>query len=142
MFTNKEKTIFNTTETEICNIEISNEEFEEVFEELTRKNKIDYKFQNDLITKDDFLLHIKTEILNYYMYLFKKTDDFVIMKQKRQFLGIWTDNDEQEFQQKMQEYNNLIMEYRKIKEDLLNLTGKNELIEYYNNIVLPILKRT
>jgi len=63
------------------------------------------------------------------------------MREKRQLLEIWTQADEDEFQLKMQEYSNLVNEYKQRKQDCLNLANdKQGLINYYSNILLPRLQ--
>ena len=98
-------------------------------------------YVDDLITTEEFLLHIQEITLNCFKRLFTKTDEYIIMREKRQLLEIWTQADEDEFQLKMQEYSNLVNEYKQRKQDCLNLANdKQGLINYYSNILLPRLQ--
>lgn len=121
-------------------IEIDNtKKFAEDEETLIDKTKLEL-YQDDLITTEQFLLHIQEITLNCYKNLFAKTDECIAMRSKRQLLGIWTDADEEEFQQKMQEYNELVSEYKQRKQDCINLiNNKQGLIDYYNDVLLPRL---
>jgi len=100
---------------------------------------IDVIFEEDLMTKDKFVENILTEMKRIYILKFRITDDELIMKQKRQLLEIWTQEDEDEFTQNLQTYKSLVTEYKQIKETLITLTDKQELLDYYRNIILPKL---
>ncbi|NMB80803.1 MAG: hypothetical protein GYA14_03190 [Ignavibacteria bacterium] len=98
------------------------------------------KFIKNKITTEQFLLHIQEITLNCYKRLFAKTDEYVVMREKRKLLEIWTELDEAEFQQKMQEYNDLVLEYKQRKQYVLSIaSNKEELINYYTNELLQRL---
>ncbi len=106
------------------------------------QKSIDKLFEEDLITKDIFIEKACKKLRKFYIPKFKITDDEIIMKQKRQLLDVWTQEDEDEFTQNLQTYKSLVTEYKQIKETLITLTDKQELLDYYRNIILPKLYGT
>ena len=111
---------------------------EESYSIIEGHNEYLTKFRDNKINVEQFLLHIQEITLDCYKKLFAKTDEYVAMREKRRLLDIWTEADEQEFKQKMQEYNELVLEYKQRKQYVLSIAdNKEELMNYYANVLLP-----
>jgi len=98
-------------------------------------------FKNDSISIQDFLLHTQEISLSTFKSHWKKTDELIAMREKRKLLDIWYENDETEFIEKLENYKNLVEEYKVTKNMCIDLAeDKEKLIDYYTKILIPRLE--
>lgn len=99
-------------------------------------------FKSGKITENEFFLHIQGLSLNAFKLQWQKTDELISMREKRKLLDIWWDNDEAEFLLALEDYKNLVEEYKQMKNECIALGGQKEkLIEYYVDKLLPRLEK-
>lgn len=79
-------------------------------------------------------------VYDVFTKVFKVMYDYILLRQKRRGLGVWRDEDEFEFQEKMKEYNDLVEEYKNKKKEIMGLMGDEDGLRDYYDRIMPRLE--
>lgn len=131
----------NENYTKFCNIQndefinpVSEEEMELKLQENIERNRVDNRYINNEITVDEVKDYLRGVLYDVYLKIFKMTDDYIVAKQKRTILNLWRESDEMEFNQKMQEYEAIVLNYKSLK-DLIDGATDDDILDVYGEVM-------